>query len=400
VSERSGAAPRAGTGLVAVTRALDAVDDLLDALGPDGFVWSEAGVGLATSGVAARVPVDRVHEVLAAVTTDDEVQRPGTGPIAVGALPFAPDGDATMTVPARVVGRDVDGRGWITHIGPPLEPAPAPFPRATRFTVRAVEQRGWWEHAVEVALDEIAAGRFEKVVLARQVVVEADTPFDPRTVLRRLRSQQPGCILYADAGFVGATPELLVRRTGASVESRPMAGTAPGSVAAEVAARLSASGKDAREHRFVVDAMRDALAPVTATIDVPDTPVVEHFGSLAHLVTPIRATLPAVPDAPSALDLARRLHPTPAVGGTPTDAALDAIRRLEPFDRGPYAGPVGWVDARGDGAFAVALRGAELDGTRALLRAGAGIVAGSDPESEWAETVVKFEPMLRALVVP
>lgn len=401
MSEHRGVAPALGDGLRAVTRALDAVDDLLDALGPDGFVWSEGGVGIATSGVAARVPVDRVREVLATITSDDEVRRPGTGPVAVAALPFDRAAGATMTVPTRVVGRDADGRGWITHIGPPLEPAPTPFPRATRFTVRAVEQRGWWEHAVEVALDEIAAGHIEKVVLAREVLVEADTPFDPRTVLRRLRSQQPGCILYADAGFVGATPELLVRRAGTAVESRPMAGTAPGSVAADVAAQLSASGKDAREHRFVVDAVRDTLAPLVASIEVPDTPVVEHFGSLAHLATPIVGVLRDPGDAaPSALDLARRLHPTPAVGGTPTDAALDAIRRLEPFDRGPYAGPVGWVDARGDGAFAVALRGAELSGTKALLRAGAGIVAGSDPESEWAETVAKLEPMLRALVVP
>jgi menaquinone-specific isochorismate synthase len=395
--------PATTDGLHAVTRALDTVDDLLDALGPEGFVWSENGAGLATSGVAARVPADRVGDVLATVVVDDEVQQPGTGALAVGALPFDRDADAALTIPARVVGRDATGRGWITHIGPPLEPAPAPLPRATRFTVRAVEQRGWWEHAVEVALDDIAAGRYEKVVLAREVLVEADTPFEPRAVLRRLRSQQPGCILYADAGFVGATPELLVRRTGAAFECRPMAGTAPGSVATEVAARLSASGKDAREHRFVVDAIRDALAPVSGRIEVPNTPVVEHFGSLAHLVTPIRGTLAHGRDVgtePSALELARRLHPTPAVGGTPTDAALDAIRRLEPFDRGPYAGPVGWVDARGDGAFAVALRGAELDGTRALLRAGAGIVAGSDPESEWAETVLKFDPMLRALVIP
>jgi menaquinone-specific isochorismate synthase len=387
-------------GLRSVTRALDAVDDLLDALGPEGFVWSEAGAGIATSGVAARVPVDGVSEVLAAIATDDEVQQPGTGPVAVAALPFDRPARATMTIPARVVGRTPDGRGWITHVGPPLEPAPAPLPRATRFTVRAIEQRGWWEHAVEEALADIAAGRYEKVVLAREVVVEADTSFEPRTVLRRLRSQQPGCILYADAGFVGATPELLVRRTGTAFEARPMAGTAPGSVAAEVAARLSTSGKDAREHRYVVDAMRDALTPVSASIEIPDAPVVEHFGSLAHLVTPIRGTLRNGPAAPTALDLARSLHPTPAVGGTPTDAALDAIRRLEPFDRGPYAGPVGWVDACGDGAFAVALRGAQLEGTRALLRAGAGIVTGSDPESEWAETVVKFEPMLRALVVP
>ena len=388
--------------LHAVTRALDTVDDLLDALGPDGFVWAEHGAGLATGGVATRVPVAHVGEVLATITSDDEVGQPGTGPIAVGALPFDPTAlgtTATMAIPARVVGRGADGRAWITHIGPPLEPVPAARPRPTRFTVRAVQARDWWEQAVDAALADIAAARYAKVVLAREVTVEADAPFDLRSVLRRLRSQQPGCILYADAGFVGATPELLIRRTGSTFESRPMAGTAPGSVAAEVAATLSASGKDAREHRFVVDAVFDALAPVAASIDVTDTPVVEHFGSLAHLVTPIAGRLRD--DAPpSALDLARMLHPSPAVGGTPTDAALDAIGRIEPFDRGPYAGPVGWVDAHGDGAFAVALRGAEIDGARARLRAGAGIVAGSDPESEWAETVAKFDPMLRALVVP
>jgi menaquinone-specific isochorismate synthase len=298
------------------------------------------------------------------------------------------------------MGRDSRGRGWITHIGPPLEPVPAPAPRATRFVVKAVQQRADWDDAIEAALADIARGTYAKVVLAREVTVEADTPFDLRAVLHRLHSQQPGCILYADGGFVGATPELLVRRTGAAFESRPMAGTAPGSVAAEVAAQLAASNKDAREHRFVVDAVHDALAPLAASISVPKTPVVEHFGSLAHLVTPIRGELSGGRDGPSALDLARLLSPSPAVGGTPTDAALAAIRRLEPFDRGPYAGPVGWVDARGDGAFAVALRGAEIDGHRALLRAGAGIVAGSDPSSEWAETVAKFDPMLRALVVP
>jgi len=282
----------------------------------------------------------------------------------VVALSFNRDADAVLTIPARIVGRGADGAGWITHIGPPLESVPALRPRASRYAVQAVEAREWWEQAVATALTEIRTGRYDKVVLAREVLVEADTPFDPRAVLRRLRSQQPGCILYADGGFVGATPELLVRRTGSRFESRPMAGTAPGSAAAEVAARLSASGKDAREHRFVVDAVRAAFAPVADTIAVPDAPVVEHFGSLAHLVTPIGGSLAAgdSADAPSALDLARLLHPSPAVGGTPTDAALHAIRRLEPFDRGPYAGPVGWVDARGDGAFAVALRGAQLDG--------------------------------------
>jgi menaquinone-specific isochorismate synthase len=268
----------------------------------------------------------------------------------------------------------------------------------TRYTVRAVQSRAWWDDAVAGALAAIAEHGIEKVVLAREVTVDADADFDVRTVLRRLRSQQPGCIVYGDGGFVGATPELLVRRHGRAIESRPMAGTAPGSVAEEVARTLAASNKDAREHRFVVEGVRDVLAPLTTALEVPEHPEVEHFGNLAHLVTPIRGSL--VDPSVDALSLARLLHPSPAVGGTPTHAALQVIDELEPFDRGAYAGPVGWVDARGDGAFAVALRGAQLAGAHALLRAGAGIVAGSNPDAEWAETAVKFEPMLRALVVP
>jgi isochorismate synthase EntC len=175
-----------------------------------------------------------------------------------------------------------------------------------------------------------------------------------------------------------------------------MAGTAPAGADAEALAALVASTKDAWEHRLVVDAVRAVLAPRCHELSAPTTPVAERFSSLAHLATMVAGELLA--PAPDALSLARLLHPTPAVGGTPTAAALATIRRLEPFDRGRYAGPVGWVDARGDGAFAVALRGAELDGQLAVLRAGAGIVAGSDPDSEWAETGAKLEPMLRALI--
>lgn len=386
------------TGLRAVTREVERVDDLLDALGPDGFAWIRAGAGIATSGVVATVAAEHAMRALRDIESDNEVAVPGSGPVAVGALPFTPDASGRLTIPSTVVGTSADGRSWVTQIGPSVTTAaPAPA-RAARFTVTARQSRGWWDDAIARALAAIATGDLDKVVLAREVMVEADADFDVRTILRRLRSQQPGCILYADAGFVGATPELLIRRTGVAFESRPMAGTAPGSIAADVARALSASGKDAREHRFVVDAMRDALAPHTTTLEIPDQPVVEHFGSLAHFVTPIRGEL-ADADL-DALSLAQLLHPSPAVGGTPTAAALETITELEPFDRGFYAGPVGWVDARGDGAFAVALRGAELDGPRAVLRAGAGIVAGSDPDAEWAETAVKFEPMLRALVVP
>jgi isochorismate synthase EntC len=196
--------------------------------------------------------------------------------------------------------------------------------------------------------------------------------------------------------MVGASPELLVARYGDRVVSRPMAGTAvPGDGALE---RLAASPKDAREHRLVVDAILEVLGPRCLEVEAAAEPEVDEFADVAHLATPIHGTLRT--PAPDALTLARALHPTPAVAGTPTDAALAAIARLEPHGRGRYAGPVGWVDARGDGEWAVALRCASLDGARAVLHAGAGIVAGSDPDLEWTETEAKLDPMLRALVRP
>jgi isochorismate synthase EntC len=196
---------------------------------------------------------------------------------------------------------------------------------------------------------------------------------------------------------VGASPELLVRRHGSTVESRPVAGTTVAD-GAEALDALAHSAKDNREHRFVVDAIADALGDVCGALDIAPVPEVMVFGPVAHLATPVRGRLHD--PRPSALDLARLLSPTPAVGGTPRAAALSTIAALEDFDRGRYAGPVGWVDARGDGEWAIALRGAELDGTRARLVAGAGIVEGSEPDAEWAETQAKLEPMLRALIRP
>jgi isochorismate synthase EntC len=203
--------------------------------------------------------------------------------------------------------------------------------------------------------------------------------------------------VYAADGLVGASPELLVARHGSTVISRPLAGTT--TVLDDGALeRLSDSVKDGHEHRLVVRAIVDALAPWCDRLEVADAPEVDTFADVAHLATPVHGRLRA--PAADAVSLVRALHPTPAVAGTPTVAALEAIARLEPDGRGRYAGPVGWVNGRGDGEWAVALRGAALDGRRAVLHAGAGIVAGSDPDAEWAETEAKLEPMLRALVRP
>jgi isochorismate synthase len=251
---------------------------------------------------------------------------------------------------------------------------------------------------VAAILEAIAAGQLDKAVLTRQVLVEAERPFRRAALLGRLAARAAGVYLYACGGLVGASPELLIARAGRTARSRPLAGTVPrGASPAEEAAslaRLRGSPKEALEHRLVVDAVAGGLAKAADRVEVAATGVV-RLPTVAHLATELTAALGEPP--PSALDLVAALHPTPAVGGTPTQAALDLLARLEPAGRGRYAGPVGWVDGAGDGEWAVALRCAELAGRRARLFAGAGIVAGSNPEAEWDETSSKLRAILDVL---
>ena len=392
---------------------------------PGGFVWLRQGAGLATAGVAARLRVslddapERAAALLAGIDSDDPLGLPGTGPLVVGALPFAPGRAGELIVPALVTGRTRDGQAWVTETGPAtVPPRPAPLTPAgaepSRFAVDPTSGRDEWMAAVEEALALIAAGPLAKVVLAREVVVEADRPFAVDAVVDRLRHLHRSSFTYAFGGFVGASPELLVRRRGDRVISQPMAGTVPrGETVSDdrrLSRRLESSGKDRSEHRLVVDAIVAALGPVCRSLYAGDGPEVVRLATVSHLATTVTGRLLPPGEGPSgllggehrptALGLARLLHPTPAVGGLPRSSALAAIAALERFDRGLYAGPVGWVDSRGDGDWAVALRCATLQGASARLAAGAGIVAGSDPAAEWTETQAKLEPMLHALVRP
>jgi menaquinone-specific isochorismate synthase len=384
-------------GLRAVTRIVDDGDDALVAdLAPDGFAWLQDGIGFVTAGVAARVEPHEASEMLATIEHDDDIGLPGTGPVAVGALPFDTSAPGGLVVPQRVAGRLPDGRRWVTQLGPstPVDRTRVAWP--TSFTAAEHPPRDEWRAMVQAALDVVSRGELEKVVLARAVDVTADRPFDVRGIVARLETGEPGCFVYACDGMVGATPELLVRRRGDRVESRPMAGTVIGNDDAALA-RLDGSEKDMREHQPVPRAIADALAPWCTELDVPAAPEVVRLASVAHLVSPVAGRLRS--PEPDAWALVAALHPTPAVGGSPRELALRTIAALEPASRGRYAGPVGWVDARGDGDWGVALRGASVEGTRARLHAGAGIVAGSDPEAEWRETEAKLQPMLGALGV-
>jgi menaquinone-specific isochorismate synthase len=400
------------TSLAARTRALapHEAPDLLAFAGEDGWVFERDGVGLAMRGVAARVAARDVDACLASIAVDDEIGLPGCGAIAATALPFDPDAAAVAdaVIPAVVLGRAADGTSWVTTIGDVDAAGALGDHRSTArapdaFTLTPTVSHADWCEIIAKAVGRIADGAFSKVVLAREVVVEASSDIVVSQVLARLQALYPSCTVFSADGFVGASPELLVSRYGDVVTSHPLAGTIAhsGDVDADRRAseRLLSSGKDREEHGLVVSFVADVLRPFCASLEVPDAPSIVAMRNVAHLGTLVQGRLRDEP-APSALTLALALHPTPAVAGTPTDDAVAYLKAVEGFDRGRYAGAVGWVDGRGDGAFVVGIRCAEIAGRLARLFAGVGVVEGSDPDDELAETQLKLQALLAAVVRP
>jgi isochorismate synthase len=396
------------TRLRAVTRPLERDVDLNSVAGATGLLFVRDGVGLAGQGVAARVPADEVAALLDAMEREDAVGRPGCGPVAFGALPFRPGRPAELVVPALVVGKAADGSRWCTTITAPGSPpaelavAEAPPPSAAAFTIRPGFSPEAFRAAVATGRDAVRAGRLTKVVLARDVLVEADRPLDVHGILLRLKASFGSSYRYSVEGFVGASPELLVERQDRTVRSHPLAGTAPrtGDPAtdARLAAQLIASTKDQVEHRVVIEVVNDTLLPYCSYLDWEPEPSIVTVANVQHLGTAVEGRLSAPP--PNVLELVRALQPTPALGGHPRADALALIDELEGWDRGRYGGAVGWVDADGNGTWAVAIRCAEIRGRSARLFAGVGVVAGSDPDAELAETQAKLQAMLSALVRP
>ncbi|WP_091239436.1 isochorismate synthase [Klenkia soli] len=397
--------------------------DLLTKLPAQGaLAWVRDGEGLVGWGEAARLEVtgpgalDRAERWFAQwcadTRVDDPVGLPGSGPVLFGSVAFDPErGTSVFVVPAVVLGRR-DGQTWVTTAGDhgdddhevtefPAQAADASIGRLT-YADGALDAVTWCG-VVSEAVRRIGAGDLGKVVLARDVLVTADHPLDPRRLLLRLAARFPSCWTFAVEGLIGATPELLLRRTGDQVGSRVLAGTAARSSdpAADTAlgAGLAGSAKDHAEHRYAIDSLAASLRPFCTDLDVPSRPAVLTLPNVRHLATDVRGTL--APDAPGLLGLLAAVHPTAAVGGTPRAAALDLIREIEGMDRGRYAGPVGWVDARGDGEFGLALRCAQLTGgaggAEARLFAGCGIVGDSDPMAELAETQAKLAAVQAAL---
>ena len=389
----------------AVTHPLDVNVDLNDIAGGDGYLFVRDGVGIAGRGVAARVPLAEVPAFLAAIEHTDHVG--GVTPLALGCVPFLPGDPTELVVPAVLVGKAADGRRWVTTIGDAaadLTPAPRPQPAAAAFTVAAAAPVEQYLAAVAAARDAVRAGHIAKAVIAREVTVSSDAPIDVHAVLLRLRASFGSSYRYSVDGFVGASPELLVRVDGNTVESHPLAGTAPrtGDPAtdARVAAELIASTKNQVEHRAVIDMVYDTLLPWCSFLDWEPEPSIVTVANVQHLGSRVEGHLSD--PRPNVLDLVRALSPTPALGGAPRAEALALIAAVEGFARGRYGGAVGWVDAAGNGTWAVAIRCAELSADRrtARLIAGGGIVAESDPLAELAETQAKLQAMLSAIVRP
>lgn len=402
--------------LVARTVEIDDPGPLLELLTDDApMTWIRRGEGFVTLGRAAsfrsagKARFDEAsawwHEVVRVAAVADEVGLPGTGLISLASFAFADSpGDSVMVVPAVVVGRRGD-RYWLTTIGespvpaPTLEPQPAPPAPVDLSYADGSLSGAEWEGVVWEAVLLLNAGDLDKVVLARDLIATAAQPIDVRWPLRRLGATYDMCWTFHVDGLFGATPELLVRREKGLVTSRVLAGTIRRTGNDEhdlrLAATLARSSKDLEEHEYAVRSVADALAPYCSSMNVPEAPFVLHLPNVMHLATDVAGV--AHDSGASVLDLAAALHPSAAVGGTPTKVAVELIAEIEGMDRGRYAGPVGWIDAHGDGEFGIALRSGLLEGNQVRLFAGCGIVAGSDPEAELAESQAKFVPVRDSL---
>jgi menaquinone-specific isochorismate synthase len=401
--------------LSVISREVGSLGELLPyASGVDPLVFLRRGDGIVGVGLAAWAfsgPLSDAgaawREIAAAAEVDDAVGLPGSGLVALGSFPFAPDGvDGVLSVPRTIVGRR-NGRSWITEIArvgshdTPGAKAEQPSAHtivpvdAAEFSPGAMSPVAF-QAAVATVVARIRAGEVGKVVLARDVVAHLPRGADLRHPLSRLAHDYPDAVTFAVDGLLGASPETLVRVQGGRVTARVLAGTAARGVdaAADAAVSLSMLGsrKDRDEHGLARASVVSALRPHTSNLEAGE-PFALELPNLWHLATDLHGELG---DGSNALDLVAALHPTAAVGGTPRDRAVETIAELEPFGRGRYAGPVGWIDGDGSGEWAIALRCALVADGTVTAYAGAGIVGDSVPAQELAETELKLRPIVSA----
>jgi len=398
--------------LTVETRAVEQVTSLLPLLDPTApLLFLRRGDGIAGLGEALRLEFhgpDRLREaadawrrVSAAAAVSDPVGLSGSGLVAFGAFTFDDESEraSVLIVPEVIVGRR-DQTSWVTRINGSTLPVQR---RELGAEYRIALHQGTldaegYQLAVTEAVRRIRAGELSKVVLARDLVGHLPDGADLRRVLVDLALGYPDTWTFAVDGLLGSSPETLVRVNHGVVTARVLAGSMARGADAEAdhaaALALATSTKDLDEHRFAVQSVLAALAGHASGVVASELPFALKLPNLWHLASDVEG---ALSDGSTALDLAAALHPTAAVAGTPTTAARELIRELEPLDRRRYGGPVGWVDGNGSGKWAVALRSAEVSADGGITAyAGAGIVADSDPARELAETRLKFRPIVEA----
>jgi menaquinone-specific isochorismate synthase len=399
-----------------------------------GSAWFGLGAAAEITGADAerfRTVRDEARDLFSRLSTHSDVsaRRPPPEPRLFGGAAFVPGsdrdarwrelGDARFVLPRFTVVQD-GGEGWLLVAANGSAPAEridlAETAQLLASAVRGPSLRELgrprlldrrdsdpelWHLEVQTITSAIDSGEVDKVVAARWSELELDRKIALDQLLARLSHECPSCTRFVmrrrRTAFVGATPEWLVTRHGRAVSSLALAGSMPrtaGPTPWSPEAQLLGSGKNRDEHRLVVEAIRETLAPLCRRLEVPPAPTIRELRHVLHLATPLAGELA---DDTHVLELVEALHPTPAVGGVPRREALRLIADQEPSDRGWYAGPVGWFDARGDGEFAVAIRSALIDGARARIFAGAGIVHGSEPASEYRETLLKQGAMVHGL---
>lgn len=373
--------------------------------------WGTGACLNVPGGLSSLAGTRMVSDLLASIQLRDAPEEP----LALASMPFWPDEPVQLTIPAGWLRIKQGGQATFTTVTPKGSgPAPPgwstpPQDRPTKWAPDAFELSSPVSHQefcelISAALGAIEQGRLQKVVLAREVAVAANRGFIPAQLLERLEALFPTCMVFCLDGFLGASPELLMRRRGRMITTKPLAGTAAhtgDAQADELASKLLlSSAKNRAEHSHVIDGVSQALHPFCSMLELPDEPRLTPLRNVVHLGSEINGHLRQTPVTPDALGLAAALHPTPAVAGVPRKEALQFLRDHERLNRGRYAGPVGWVDASGDGEWWLGIRSAEVHGNHARLFAGVGIVEGSDPIAELAETQLKLQALLSALVRP
>ena len=386
--------------------------DLLPAHAP--LSWVRNGEGLVGWGVHATTKVsgrnrfedarDWWHHQLETFAVANSVHGSGTGPVLFTSFSFDRNEESVLVIPKVVVGQK-GSQSWITWIGDMPQPVLAEFPAefsqgAFTFGDGSISTSAWKERVAE-AIKRIDSSQVDKVVLARDLVATSTQEIEAIPVLKKLASEYPSTWTFAVDGLVGATPELLLRLSRGMVTSRVLAGTIPKTGDDEkdlaLAASLARSSKDLEEHEYAVRSVAEALEPFCTSTNVPESPFVLHLANVMHLATDVTGALSETKQRVDAFSLLKSLHPSAAVCGTPRNIAFDIIDEIEGMNRGRYAGPVGWIDASGDGELGIALRTGQITGKEIRIYAGCGIVAGSNPEKELEESAAKMIPMRSAL---